>query len=313
MKNQLLDFLVCPSCLPRESKLLGQVLEREGDDILSGSLRCEHCGAEFPIQEGIASLLPALPDREEKVHSKYELPSTVSVYLWSHFGDLSGDREASAAYGEWVDLVGSHRGFSLDAGCAVGRFAFEMSAKCDFAVGIDNSTAFIRVARELMKNRQLKIDLLEEGYLKREEMIHLPETWNSDSVEFIVGDAQSLPFRSDLFSSLASLNLVDKIPLPLIHLKEMNRVALDKDAQFLFTDPFSWSRDVAREEDWLGGTTKGPYSGNGIDNIRSLLTGEKEGLSCRWKVENQGHVWWKIRNHRNHFELIRSCFIKAAR
>jgi SAM-dependent methyltransferase len=141
----------------------------------------------------------------------------------------------------------------------------------------------------------------------------LPETWNSEGVEFIVGDILRLPFPSRLFNTVASLNLLDKVPFPLKHLKEMNRVAKEHGAQFLFSDPFSWTSDIAKEKDWLGGTLKGPYAGRGINNVLSLLRGKDGEISPRWNVEKEGDIWWKIRNHRNHFELIRSCFIKAIR
>ena len=112
---------------------------------------------------------------------------------------------------------------------------------------------------------------------------------------------------------MASLNLVDKIPSPLAHLREMNRVARENNSQFLISDPFSWSSDMAKQEAWLGGVTEGAYAGKGIDNIRSLLTTGNEGFLPGWKIEKQDHIWWKIRNHKNHFELIRSRFIKAGR
>jgi len=127
------------------------------------------------------------------------------------------------------------------------------------------------------------------------------------------GDVLRLPFWGNSFSSVASLNLVDKIPSPLAYLREINRVARDKTSQFLFSDPFSWSSDIAKEGEWLGGTTEGPYAGKGVDNIRSLLTTGSEGFLPGWKIEKQDHIWWKIRNHKNHFELIRSCFIQAIR
>jgi SAM-dependent methyltransferase len=204
-------------------------------------------------------------------------------------------------------------GFALDAGCAVGRFAFEMAKKSDFVVGIDNSRAFVHKARELMKSRQLRFSVPDEGALVENFVLELPEAWDTDRVEFILGDAEALPFRSGIFSSLASLNLIDKVPTPIQHLDEMNRVARKNGAHLLISDPFSWSADVAREEDWLGGTTKGAFSGKGFDNVRSLLTGVQGDLLPSWVVEDEGHIWWKIRNHRNHFELIRSCYIKAGR
>ena len=221
--------------------------------------------------------------------------------------------EASTAYREWAELINRRDGFCLDAGCAVGRFAFEMSKKSDFVVGIDNSLSFVLQARALMNKRQLTISLPEEGLLVKDMTITLPEKWQNNNIEFILGDVQYLPFRSNLFSTLASLNLVDKLPLPLMHLKEMNRVAKKRHAQFLFSDPFSWSSRIAEEKNWLGGTHTGQYAGRGSDNIVSMLTGKNAELAPTWKVEKRGHVWWKIRNHKNHFELIRSCFVKAGR
>jgi len=233
--------------------------------------------------------------------------------MWSHYSDILSESNASSAYTEWANLMHLNSGIALDAGSAAGRYTFEMSKKSDFAIGVDNSLSFIQSARELMINHQMKIDLLQEGLLTKEDTVYLPDTWDSDKIEFIVGDALALPFRSKTFSSLASLNLIDKVPLPIKHLKEINRVAKEKDAQFLFSDPFSWSKDISNEEDWLGGTDRGPYSGRGIENIIALLKGERTELLPEWRIEKQGNIRWKIRTHSNHFELIRSCFVKAHR
>lgn len=313
MKNLLVDLLICPSCLPLEEKLRCLINEKDGADILSGLLNCSQCNNNYPIQEGVAILLPVSSEVDPRIPSKYENSMLVSSYLWTHYADIFKDMDATAAYEEWAGLLKDDSGISLDAGCAVGRFTFEMSNKSGFAVGIDNSRAFIKTARELMIDRQMKFAMPEEGLLTEQRIIKLPETWDSTKVEFVVGDVLRLPFRRDAFSSVASLNLVDKVPLPLLHLKEVNRVARKSHAQLLFSDPFSWSSDISREEDWLGGTTDGPYLGMGIDNILSLLTGQAGEMSPPWEVEKQGHIWWKIRNHKNHFELIRSCFIKAYR
>ena len=59
----------------------------------------------------------------------------VSSYLWSHYADLLGDEEATGAYSEWAALLAPEGGMGLDAGCAVGRFTFELSRKCDLVVG----------------------------------------------------------------------------------------------------------------------------------------------------------------------------------
>ncbi len=313
MKTLLTDLLICPACLPKEKGLTVSIQEKNGEDIITATLNCHECGIKYPVREGIASLIPGFHPGNQQALSKYESSALVSSYLWSHYAETFEDRDASTAYGEWAGLLTPGSGFSLDAGCAVGRFTFEMSKKSDFAVGIDKSHAFIRKARDLMIHGQLEFSMPEEGLLMEDRTISLSETGCSKKVEFLVGDVQCLPFRSGLFASVSSLNLVDKVPLPLVHLKEVNRVARESHAQLLFSDPFSWSSDISREEDWLGGTTDGPYPGKGIDNILSLLTGEIGELLPPWKVKKQGHIWWKIRNHKNHFELIRSCFIKALR
>ncbi|MBU0988294.1 MAG: methyltransferase domain-containing protein [Proteobacteria bacterium] len=313
MKKILLEMLICPACLPEENRLNSNILQAQGEDIVEGFLTCLQCEKVYPIRGGIAMLDPMPLQEKEKIDSRYETPALLAAYLWSHYCDILNDPNASAAYSQWADLVHHNSGFTIDAGSAVGRFTFEMSQKSEFAVGIDNSLSFIQSARALMLKRRIKISLPREGNLCSDVVIQLPEKWVSDKVEFIVGDAQALPFRSKTFSLLASLNLVDKVPLPIKHLKEMNRVAKAKDAQFLFSDPFSWSTDVAKEKDWLGGTDAGPYSGAGKNNIIALLKGEKDNLAPAWSIAKHGHIWWKIRTHANHFELIRSCFVKADR
>jgi uncharacterized protein YbaR (Trm112 family) len=313
MKKLLIDILICPACVPDENRLTTKIIKEQDEDIFSGSLTCRQCGKVYPIRNGIAFLVPTSIQKRDKNVSKYETAPVLSSYMWSHYGDILNDSNASSAYTEWADIMHWNSGLAVDAGSAVGRFTFEMSKKSDFVIGVDNSLSFIQSARELMINRRMRIDLLQEGLLTREKTVYLPETWDSDKVEFIVGDALALPFRSKTFSSLASLNLIDKVPFPIKHLKEMNRAAKEKDAQFLFSDPFSWSKDVSNEEDWLGGTDRGPYSGRGMENIIALLKGERNELLPGWGIEKHGHIWWKIRTHSNYFELIRSCFVKAVR
>ncbi|MBW1801742.1 MAG: methyltransferase domain-containing protein [Deltaproteobacteria bacterium] len=313
MKDFMIDILICPVCLPLEKQLRCEIMEKEDNDVLQGQLICKQCGTRFPVEEGTAILLPDRNRKEKQSPSKYETVSVVSSYLWSHYADLWGDEDASTAYRDWADLFQNHSGYFLDAGCAVGRFTFEMSQKCDLAIGIDNSLMFIHTARNLMHHGRMDISIPEEGSLTVQKTITPHKPWQRDRTEFLVADVQAVPFPSGFFSSLSSLNIVDKVPLPLKHLREMNRVARVKGGRFLISDPFSWSTEVAEEKNWLGGMNHGPYAGRGLDNIASLLEGDKGDLPSRWKIEKKGDVWWKIRTHRNHFELIRSGYIKANR
>jgi SAM-dependent methyltransferase len=313
MLRRLADLLICPACLPEETALSCHVDERRDEDVVRGALDCPRCGARYPISEGIAALLPAGDEGTGVPLSKYETPAVLASYLWSHYADLCGDPDAHRAYGAWADLIETRSGWALDAGCAVGRFAFELSRKSDFVVGLDTSVAFIKAARQLVRGRGLETEIPEEGRLTAPFRIDPPPDLDPGRVDFIVGDAMALPFPSGRFSILSSLNIVDKVPRPMVHLREMDRVAAKHGAQFLISDPFSWSEDVAAETDWLGGTLRGPLPGRGAHNIACLLEGGKAPMTGPWEIQKRGSVWWRIRNHRNHFELIRSCYVKARR
>jgi hypothetical protein len=70
---------------------------------------------------------------------------------------------------------------------------------------------------------------------------------------------------------------------------------------------------VASPADWLGGTNEGPFAGRGPDNVAALLEGRIDGFRSAWHIEDRGRIAWTIRTHANHFESIRSCYLKAVR
>lgn len=312
MKTWLTPILICPACLPQETGLKLKADTQENDDVIEGHLKCPACLKEYPIREGIALVHPEQHTLKDS-GSKYEKASVVSSYLWSHYCDLLQDPEGSSAYQDWAGLMHPDAGGCLDMGSAVGRFTFDMAHKFNFAVGIDNSLGFIQAARELLTRRQIQVDLVQEGVLSQKETLALPAPWQTQNVEFMVADAMALPFASGAFSALASLNMVDKLPLPLKHLHEAGRLAYRDRAQILLSDPFSWSEQSADREYWLGGKPEGEFAGYGLDNIAGWLETPRANPGPGWNIEKKGHVWWKIRTHRNHYELIRSCYVKAFR
>lgn len=312
MQKKILEVLICPQCLPCEHPLKVTIREEEAEDILSGDLICPVCARKYPIKDGVAFLDPRTPDPGLGL-DRYESDALLASYLWSHFGDLMDEPEASTAYREWGEILPEGRGWGVDIGAAVGRFSCEMSRSCDFVIGLDTSASFISAARRLLRERTFPVTLPEEGRLCREVTLNLPVTWSAKSIEFIVADAQALPFKADFFSQAASLNLVDKLPRPLLHLTEMNRVVRSQGAQFLFSDPFSWSTEAAPEKEWLGGTESGDFRGYAKDNLKRLFSDAKGLLQPAWRIAGEGSVWWKIRTHRNHYELIRSCYLHAER
>jgi SAM-dependent methyltransferase len=312
MKRKILEYLICPACLPEENPLRLGHSQSSGGEISEGVLECGGCRRAYPIKGGVAAL--ATHNVSSSPESlRYEAPDFLSAYLWSHYADLFEDPDATGAYSEWAGQISPVAGAALDAGCAAGRFCFEMSLKCDLVIGVDLSESFISMARRIMEQRKLSFRLKEEGRIHSERAFVLPARWDSSKVEFIVADAGALPFRSGSFSCVASLNLIDKIPHPLEHILEASRSARPSEAQLLISDPFSWSEAVCSPDRWLGGAPDGRFAGAGIDNVARLLSGEDRPGAPAWKIARRGAVWWKIRHHANHFELIRSLFVKAER
>ena len=54
MKRSLMDIIVCPVC---KGELKLTVAAEEAGEIITGSLRCENCQVDYPIEESIPNLL----------------------------------------------------------------------------------------------------------------------------------------------------------------------------------------------------------------------------------------------------------------
>ena len=55
MKKDLLDILACPLC---KSPLTLTVEEENAVEVVRGTLRCESCHEDYPIEDSIPNLLP---------------------------------------------------------------------------------------------------------------------------------------------------------------------------------------------------------------------------------------------------------------
>lgn len=308
MEQSLAQSLICPACLPREISLRLEVHEGQGEEVEQGALACGACRRAYPIRQGIALLLP--DGDGDSGEDPYTSPRALSAYLWSHFADLWDDPDAGDAYRRWADPLRAAPGLALDAGCAVGRLTLELAATGAPALGIDRSLPFIRLARRLARTGALEFGLTVEGLLEEPRHIRLPERLRNLNTEFLVADAQALPFPKNFLARVASLNLLDKLPAPRRHLSELDRVAALTGSTLLVSDPYSWSTSCAPPEQWLGGTDRGPYAGRGCDNLRRILARE---CLPPWQVVAEDTVPWVIRNHARHFELIRSHYLLAER
>jgi uncharacterized protein YbaR (Trm112 family) len=64
MDEDLMDILCCPL---DKAELDLAVDEREGDEIVTGTLTCTECGTTYPIEDSIPNLLP--PDMRDEAEA----------------------------------------------------------------------------------------------------------------------------------------------------------------------------------------------------------------------------------------------------
>ena len=315
MKKWLKEKLICPECIGDEIFLDLNIKEEVEDDVMEGELLCSACNRRYPIHNGVAVILP---DKTMPVicdASGYNSQSMLSSYLWSHFSDIFKDPEATDAYRIWSSLFRKMEGYALDIGCSVGRLSFELSKTHSNVVGIDTSIAFIEKARELLSNKKLEFDMIMEGLITEKRSCEFNDGWNFDRVEFIVSDALAIPFPKNFFSTVTSINILEKVSSPIRHLMNINRVLSKEESMFVFSDPFSWDATVSSPEDWLGGVTSGNGSGKdrGIDNVIRYLWGKEDIFNPPMEITNKGNVSWKIRKTENLWEHINSQFVVGMR
>lgn len=305
MQRRLLEFLICPRCLPAEKPLRATVHDLRDDEVYNANLDCPKCRATYLICDGLAVLLPAAATAD-----LYTSSDRLAGYLWSHYADLDDDPDAHGAFPMWARLLAAGSGPVLDAGCAVGRLSFELARQSELVIGIDRAAGFVLAARTLAHAGRLGYELVSEGDLCETRTVRLPADLPRQRVEFLVADALALPFPASLFGISATLNLLDRVPLPRLHLSELDRVSRKTGATLLLADPWSWAAGPAIPEEWLGGRQSGPGAGVGRENVRGLL--ERMGRPP-WRVAGSGRISWTMRHHRNHFELIHSDYLLARR
>lgn len=60
MRRDLMEILCCPVC---KGDLTLKVEQEEGEEIVTGTLSCAHCGVDYPIEDTIPNLIPKAAPR----------------------------------------------------------------------------------------------------------------------------------------------------------------------------------------------------------------------------------------------------------
>jgi len=118
----------------------------------------QHAGFRFVQSDAPLSFRPEIYERDEKV----------VVSLEAHYGpEYFGVPNFSQALANHVIQVASELGVPrkrvLDMGCASGRATFELARQFEYALGLDFSTRFFRLAVELQKEGCIRYALRKEA------------------------------------------------------------------------------------------------------------------------------------------------------
>jgi len=320
---------VCPTCRQAGRSLdvleLGPVVREVDGDVIEGVLLCPEptCRREHPIVDGVpivvsdiqaflTSQLDAILAREDLSHRTRSMlgdglagdawfhadRNIVSSYARSHYA--SPRRGVMELLTAGLELLGNPpSGLWLDAGCSVGRTAFELAARtAEPVLAVDLSFSMLRVARRLQVHGETRVPL-RRGGLVCDEVRLTVETPHRDQVSFWACDATALPFPNARFDGAVSLNVVDCVLSPVTHLAELGRVLVPGGAAIL-TTPYDWTGGVSPVAGWIGGHSQRSESGgDSVVELRRLLSeASPPELGIRLRLESdRERIPWRVQVH----------------
>ncbi|MFA6147121.1 MAG: methyltransferase domain-containing protein [bacterium] len=321
-----------------------QVYREEEGEVLEALLTCAdpRCGAAYPVLDGIPVVLkdvgswwrqtkPALSSvraaapgigdffdaLEARGSTGIDAGSLLGTYVDFHYGEFVGAPRPPAPFSSavndsyWQEIVGMARpdtgmryARSLDLGCSVGRFAFELARVSDLVVGIDLDFERVSAAAKIRRRRELSFQRREHGkaFLRVEGTFDPPQ-----NVLFLVGDALDPPFPADSFDLVGALNLLDNVGVPLTLLGQMDAL-LREGGTILLGTPYEWRTEIADPSEWLETELLDAPS-----FLRRILEGkELARTGLRFTIEQEhAEVPWMLRGHARRWTLFLSHMMKA--
>lgn len=312
---------------------IGQVIRAEADDVIEGVLVCTQktCQCEYPIIDGIpiivSDIRSHITSQLQPIRARHDLsPFMTSIlgdcagtgsefdreryqlssYGRGHYGDLDPTPSSSPPSGlkQLFDqsvamLAEPPGGMWLDAGCSVGRTAFEMAERTgDLVLGIDLNFSMLQLARRTALTGRVSYPLRRLGmvYDAREFAVDFPAR---DKVELWSCDGLALPFANQHFAGVISLNLIDCTASPVTHLMELGRV-LESGAEAIIATPYDWSANATPVEGWIGGhSQRSENRGESVLEMRRLLSDQvpPEIASGLTLVHEVNDVPWRVYVH----------------
>jgi SAM-dependent methyltransferase/uncharacterized protein YbaR (Trm112 family) len=344
---------VCPVCRAagQAHALAINIVEMESaGDIAAGILGCPHCGAEFPIIDGLPIIVPDvrryiqdnafyLLARDDLTPAVESLlgdaagPNTavdsvrqhLSSYAWDHWAshDLQEDRQEAEPKPGAIARTVEHAlaikpgdlpdGPVLDIGCGGGRSVVELALQTGRTVlGIDISVPLARLSRRAAVERRVSYPRRRIGLVYDRRTFDLALDLPRDAADIWICDVLALPFQDRTFGLVAGFNVIDCTSNPRTGLSEIERVLQIRGAALLST-PFDWSGNVTPPTSWLGGhSQRGAHGGSAEAVLDMLLSDGPLGVGALRKVSAIAHLPWHVRLHERAF-MHYQAYVVAAR
>ncbi len=195
LEEWLLDKLRCPACGRG-----GPEAGRTGVDLV-----CSSCGACYPVEEGVADLLP--PGKRRLNLLQRSLGGTQSAAVYEHFRSsrlaavLAGIPFATEEAMIVALLEPSANDEVLDVACGPGNFT-------------------LGIARAMNGGRIVALDIARPMLVRAKSNLRGVNA----AVGFVRGDAQDLPFRGETFTKVNCCGGLHLFPDPDAALTEIARV-----------------------------------------------------------------------------------------
>ncbi len=190
MRERVLDLVVCPKC--HDKLELADGAQRQGEEIVEGTLTCTSCGTSYPIRGGIPRLLPnaeAISDEAQRTVNRFG-------DQWNEF-DFIGPHYEKQFLG-WIS-PNTEEVFKgkvvLEGGCGKGRHSALVSKwGAKDVLAIDLGSAVEAAYRNTAQ--------YENVHVIQADLFHLPVAQQSVDVAFSVGVLHHTPEPETCFQQL---------------------------------------------------------------------------------------------------------------
>lgn len=319
-----------------------RVFTKEGNFVLEGFLVCSNaeCRSRYPILEGVPVVLKDIEGWWHSQKSKLSHIACEPTEIQEYFADLNKNESFSLAergllssymdlhYGgpsdttsdlaSWTDSekfwdtvveMARHETKgryerSLDLGCSVGRYTFELARLSDLTIGLDLNFKAVSSAARFHRTRKISYERRKHGrYFENVEPSYSPP----DNVLFLVADALDPPFSAESFDLVVGLNLVDNVKVPLVLIGQMDAL-LRPGGSLILGSPYEWRADISEPGEWLEtDELESP------DMVLRILEGKMlPEMGLKYDVCKEFfNVPWALRHHTRYWSFFLVHLIKA--